>query len=241
MQFSSSKARAGLPFLNYFVEVGNQTQNVTLQAYSAEFYSGDNIVMASYTLPKFLNGEILISEETKCFLENISNGSSFILAVFRGWLRTLITTMYDGRNYQSCIYLSGAPGTAKSVFAEIVKRFVNDKSRICEFSRDLNQFSGGSLENCQLLIISDLQQMNLKMLQFIKQILGRDTISKQIKYDPEHGTISTYCQVLIISNHKPQDFREFREDKATLDKLIHVEFPPEAAIPQDLQIANLAS
>lgn len=239
--FLKNKAKVGLPFRNCFVEVLERGKCTHRREYSADIYSGDNIIQADYEDPVLVNGEIALSENVKCYLENISNGSPYILTVFRGWLRTLITTQYDGRNYQSCLYISGPPGTAKTAFVEMAKRFVNDKSKICEFSRDQDQFTGGSLDSCELLIISDLQYINVKQLQFIKQVLGRDTMAKQVKYDPEFSTISPYCQVVIVSNYKPTDFREFREDQATLDKLIHVEFPAESAVPQIYQIPGLAN
>jgi hypothetical protein len=57
----------------------------------------------------------------------------------------------------------------------------------------LNFIQTGTLERCSLLIVSDLQTIDKRQVQLLKQLLGRDTISKEIKYDPSIGVVAPYC------------------------------------------------
>jgi hypothetical protein len=188
-----------------------------------------------------LNNEsykIVIKKETLNFLEVICGDSAYNKLVLRIFLRNVISAPYEGRNWQSAVYLHGAAGTAKSVWAHITKRLVPEGA-VQEFSRHQTQFTPGQLENCQLLIISDLIHLNSKQLEVLKRVLGRDTITSERKYHQEFGIISPNCQVLIISNFPPEHFFLFANDQAILDKLIKVYLGPQYQIPQPLQVPNI--
>ncbi len=86
-------------------------------------------------------------------------------------------------------------------------------SFIQEFNRHQNQFSIGQLENCEVLVVSDLTQINSKQIEVLKRILGRDTLTHEKKYESEFGVISPYCQVILISNFPPTHFKFFSDDQ----------------------------
>lgn len=79
------------------------------------------------------------------------------------------------KNWQSGLFLYGAPATSKTLWADLAKRLI-PKSRIQEFSRTQNQFTAGQLEHCSLLIVSDLVELSSKQFEVIQRILGRDIL-----------------------------------------------------------------
>ena len=78
--------------------------------------------------PAVIRGEeapkIFVQEATLRFLKVICGESNSNLNVFRVLIRNIITGRFEGRNWQSAVYLYGAPGTAKSVWADLIKRIV---------------------------------------------------------------------------------------------------------------------
>lgn len=108
------------------------------------------------------------------------------LSVFKGFLRNVITAPYEGRYWQSGLYLYGAGGTSKNLWAEVFQKFVPQEN-IQEFNRYQTQYSAGQLEKCQLFIVSDVIQLTKKQIDVLKRILGRDNISYKIKYSSEFG------------------------------------------------------
>ena len=108
---------------------------------SANVFSGSNIVKSNFERPSFAGGKIVISEDTKIFLENLLDNDTLKYTAYRGWLRSLQTAVYEGRSFQSRVWVCGPGATAKSSLVEIAKRMFVDSSRIKEFSRDINQFT----------------------------------------------------------------------------------------------------
>jgi hypothetical protein len=194
--------------------------------------------------PAVIRGEeapkIFVQEATLRFLKVICGESNSNLNVFRVLIRNIITGRFEGRNWQSAVYLYGAPGTAKSVWADLIKRIV-PAGAVQELNRHQNQFSIGQLDGCQILIVSDLTQITQKQVEVLKRVLGRDTLTHERKYESEFGVISPTCQVLIISNKKPADFYLFGQDQAIMDKLIKVYLGPEFQITSQFQIPNIAT
>lgn len=158
---------------------------------------------------------------------------------FEFLLEMLSQPLNEGKNWQSALFLWGAPGTSKTVWAEILKKLV-PSNFIQEFSRNQNQFTPNQLEHTRLLIVSDLVELTAKQVEVLKRILGRDTFTKEEKYQSEYGVISSFCQVLFISNFPPKSFPLFAKDQAILDKLIQVQLTSDLQIPAHLQIPNMS-
>jgi hypothetical protein len=150
-----------------------------------------------------------------------------------------LTSSIEGKNWQSGLYLYGAPGTSKTVWAELCRKLV-PPDFVQEFSRTQNQFTAkNQLERTKLFIVSDFVDLSSKQVDVLKRILGRDIFTKEQKFEAKFGTISPYCQVLIVSNFPLRHFELFKKDQAILDKLIQVFLTPELQIPSHLQIANM--
>jgi hypothetical protein len=54
-----------------------------------------------------------------------------------------------------------------------------------EQSKTINQFTAGQLEHCDLLILSDVQHMTKDLVGLFKALVGRDSITKERKYESE--------------------------------------------------------
>lgn len=216
--------------------------------YGPEIVTPDEIIEEDYNAVTFkevadqsgipTSKMVCISEQTKLFLEVICGKSRYNLNVFRMALRNALTAPYEGKNWQSAIYLYGAPATSKSIWAEVFKKLI-PKNFIQEFSRTQNQFTPNQLERARVLLVSDLTEISPKQRDVLKRLLGRDTFTKETKFKNEYGLISPYCQVIIISNYPPRHFDMFAHDQALLDKLIRVYLGPELAIKSEHQIADL--
>lgn len=231
---------AGCSFENVFAHITPEKQHIVELLYTTETITLSPPIKAIYQTVSLndKSNKIVIKKETLNFLEVICGDSAYNKLVLRIFLRNVISAPYEGRNWQSAVYLHGAAGTAKSVWAHITRRLVPEGA-VQEFSRHQTQFTPGQLENCQLLIISDLIHLNSKQLEVLKRVLGRDTITSERKYHQEFGVISPNCQVLIISNFPPEHFYLFANDQAILDKLIKVYLGPQYQIPQPLQVPNI--
>lgn len=231
---------AGCSFENVFACITPEQPHIVKLPYTTDTITLSPPIKAIYQDVSLNNesNKIVIKKETLNFLEVICGDSAYNKLVLRIFLRNVISAPYEGRNWQSAVYLHGAAGTAKSVWAHITRRLVPEGA-VQEFSRHQTQFTPGQLENCQLLIISDLIHLNSKQLEVLKRVLGRDTITSERKYHQEFGIISPNCQVLIISNFPPEHFHLFANDQAMLDKLIKVYLGPQYQIPQQLQVPNI--
>lgn len=229
----------GEPFKNKYVKLTYKSPKVE------EIEYGPNIIVdrepfeAEYREPVFKENMIVLSKATMNFLEVICGSSVYNLTVLRAFIRNVITARYEGRNWQSAVYLYGAAGTAKSVWADLIKKLVHPGA-VQEFNRHQNQFSVGQLANCEVLIVSDLTRITEKQVEVLKRVLGRDTLTHERKFESEFGVIAPYCQILIISNHPPQNFYLFSEDQAIMDKLIKVYLGPKNQVDPDLQIGNMS-
>jgi hypothetical protein len=102
----------------------------------------------------------------------------------------------------SCIYIYGAAVTSKSVWSDLIKRFVS-QNVVQEFNRHKNKLYVGQLISYQVLIVSDLTQIIEKQIEVLKRFLGCNTLTHQKKYEIKFGVIARYCQVLIIFNFYP--------------------------------------
>jgi len=58
-------------------------------------------------------------QSTLDFLEVICGSNNVTLTILRMFIRNILTSRYEGRNWQSAIYLYGAPATSKSVWADL--------------------------------------------------------------------------------------------------------------------------
>lgn len=112
-------------------------------------------------------------------------------------------------------------------------------SRVQEQSKTINQFTAGQLENCDLLILSDVQHMTKDLVGLFKALVGRDSIAKERKYEKEISLINPSCQLIIVSNFPPSNFPQIANDEGMMDRIIQVTFDESDRIPADLQLANL--
>jgi hypothetical protein len=208
--------------------------------YGKSFYSGEDFIVADYTEPSFYNGKIALRKETKNLLFVLTGEDKYAGNVLRYFARNCLTSDLEGRNWQTALSLYGAAGTAKSAWAELIKKLVSPHY-VQEFSREQNQFTANQLAFCKVLIVSDLSYLSGKQKDVFKRLLGRDTFAKEDKFDPHIGMISPACQVLIISNSPPEQFELFKNDSALLDKLIRVRFPSSMVISSEHQTPNTAN
>lgn len=95
--------------------------------------------------------------------------------------------------------------------------------------------------NARLLIISDLTEIESQHVQILKRVLGRDTISSESKHLNGIEPIEPYCQVLIVSNERPEHFPLLANDRGIMDKLIQVHLGDQCKIPNDKRIPNIGS
>jgi len=233
----------GAYFKNFAATIEPGNLEVQLRPYNKSIVSPKRIIQSDYRRPSFstsdLSGtKIGMSEEAINFLKVICGSESYNLNVLRVFLRNVLTAPYEGRFFQSALYLYGAPGTSKSMWAELIKALVPPE-QIQEFSRTQNQFSAFQLKNCSVLIVSDLQMLLKSHTDVFRRILGRDQLTSEEKYVSGFEIVEPYCQVIIISNEPPDAYSLFQRDQALLDKLIKVYLGPELQIPTDLQIADL--
>lgn len=121
-----------------------------------------------------------------------------------------------------------------------MKLFVS-ASRVQEQSKIITPFTAGQLENCDLLILSDVQSISKDVVGLLKALLGRDPITLQEKFKQEITFINPNCQVIIVSNFPPTHFSEVGLDEGMMNRIIHVEYTDEDRIPQEFQLANLRS
>jgi hypothetical protein len=231
-------------FLNGVASLEPMQNVVQLLKYGPNIFTPSEVIQENYEEIKIYQGEkgskhTAMKEVTLNFLKVICGSDEYNLNVFRVFARNVITASFEGRNWQSALFLYGAPGTSKTVWAEMLKKLV-PSNFVQEFSRNQNQFTPNQLENTRLLIVSDIIELTAKQVDVIKRILGRDTFTKEEKFLSEYGTISPFCQVLFISNFPPRSFPLFAKDQAILDKLIQVQFTADLQIPAHLQIPNMS-
>jgi hypothetical protein len=81
--------------------------------------------------------------------------------------------------------------------------------------------------------------MTKEQKDLLKKVLGRDSISLEIKHVQGVGTFRPTCQVLFISNKRPEDFPIIASDRAFMDKLTVVEYKDSSIIKPEHQIASL--
>lgn len=161
------------------------------------------------------------------------------LTLLRGFIGNIITNLYESRNWQSAVYLYGAPEISESVPADLIKRLI-PPVEVHEFNRHQNQCSIGQLAHCQILIVSDLPQIKNKQVEILKRVLRCDTLTHERTSEFEFGVISPTCQVLITSNKKRTEFTRLDIDQAILDKLIKVYLGPELQIRAETKTPNIA-
>nr|YP_007890192.1 hypothetical protein L079_pgp017 [Pleodorina starrii]AFY64465.1 hypothetical protein [Pleodorina starrii] len=231
-------------FKNVVAKVDPESTSVIQLPYGPEIVTPQEIISSDYKVletqfdKRIGSNTICLQEVTKDFLNVICGSNPYNLNVCRILIRDAIVSPFEGQFRQSAVYLYGAPGTSKSVWAEVLKKLI-PKKYVQEFSRNQNQFTANQLEITRLLIVSDLTEITPKQRDVLKRILGRDSFTKEEKFEKNFGRISPYSQVLIISNHPPKHFDLFAEDQALLDKLVQVELGPELQIAASDRISNL--
>lgn len=223
------------------LEPGNK--QIKLLEYNQSIVTPKRVINSNFVFPSFKvdnegHAKIAMGEDTINFLRVICGSDNYNLNVLRVFLRNVITAKYEGRNWQSALYLYGAPGTSKSMWIELIKSLIPPE-QVQEFSRTQNQFSASQLKHCSVLIVSDLQLLLKQHTDVFRRILGRDQLTFEEKYVQGFDMIEPYCQVMIVSNEPPQSYTLFSEDQALLDKLIRVYLGPELQIPTDLQVADM--
>lgn len=122
----------------------------------------------------------------------------------------------------------------KSTWPKVLKLFV-PRSRVQEQSKVMNQFTTGQLENCDFFILSDVQSMRKEVVGLFKALLGRDSLAKERKYDPEITSVNPSCQVMSVSNYAPSQFPEVANDEGMMDRILQGRFDESDRIPSDLQ------
>jgi len=239
----------GEPFKNVYASVELNHPKILEKQYGPDLVVLQEAIQDNYTSIHFVtNGygssKVFLKDATIKFLKVICGDSPYNITILRLLIRNIITSPFEGRNWQSAVFLYGAPGTSKSVWADLVKRLV-PSHHVQEFNRHQNKntFSVGQLADCRLLIVivSDLTQITNKQVEVLKRVLGRDTLTHETKYLSEFGIISPSCQILIISNKGPNEFPLFGNDQAIMDKLIKVYLGPVLQIPSKLQLPNIAT
>ena len=240
-----SKTPVGGFFKNVVAKLDPKSAAVETLNYSAEIVSPQEIIQQDYEKPVFIpsaaridKSTICISQVTRNFLEVLCGSDPNNQNVLRVFIRNVLTAPFEGRNWQSALYLHGAPGTAKSVWVELLKKVI-PAEYVQEFSRHQNQFTSNQLAKCRLLIVSDLTEITPKQKDVLKRVLGRDSLTQEQKYESDIGMMEPYCQTLIVSNTPPEGFDLFASDQAVLDKLIVVKLGAELIIPPEFQIANI--
>lgn len=197
----NQRVRMGVPFEDYFAELNPQNTQIQKVDYSADVFT-EHIVQARYEPPVFNSTNIVLKRETFTFLENLCASSQYKYNVLRGFCRLLLSAKEEGNFFQTCIWVSGPPGTMKSTWPNLLKILV-PPSRVQEQSKIITPFTAGQLENCDLLILSDVQSISKDVVGLLKAFLGRDPITLQEKFKQEITFINPNCQVIIVSNFPP--------------------------------------
>jgi hypothetical protein len=65
-----------------------------------------------------------ISETTYDFLRVLCGENPLYLYILKVFIRNVLTAPFEGRNWESGMYLYGAPGISKSVWVELLKLLV---------------------------------------------------------------------------------------------------------------------
>ena len=228
----------GVPFEDVFASVVPPHPTVIPLSYDERVFALE-VLPVKYTPVTFDGDQVVISKVTKLFLENLTSNSQYKYNVLRGFCRILITAAREGRNFQTCLWVSGPPGTMKSTWPNFVKLLV-DPRRVQEQAKQITPFTSGQLENCHLLILSDVQSISKDVVGLLKALVGRDSIALQQKYVQDIHVINPCCQVMIVSNFPPEHFPDVWNDEGMMSPIIHVEFSDSDRIPPELQISNLS-
>lgn len=238
------KMPVGSFFKQGVASVNPESNEVIFMNYSTDVVTPDEVIPVDYKpatfvkVPDSQSYRVSVSKDTENLLKVLCGDNNYNLNILRGFIRNVITAKFEGRYWQSALYLYGAPGTSKSVWVELIKKLV-PKNFVQEFSRSQNQFKPGQLANTNLLVVSDLTEITQKQKDVLKRLLGRATFTLEEKNQPDFGMIAPHCQVIIVSNSPPRHFRLFADDQALLDKLIQVYLGPELQIPSEYQVANM--
>lgn len=157
----------GEPLKNTYASLEFNSPQIVQKQYSPEIVVLQEPIKSNYSPVVCIDdndgSKVVINRNTMNLLKVICGESQYNLTVFRILIRNIITAPYEGKNWQSAVYLHGAPGTGKSVWVGIIKRLVPEDA-IQEFNRHQNTFSAGQFENCQVLIISDLIYLTSKQV-----------------------------------------------------------------------------
>lgn len=134
----------GLPFKNAFAELIYGATDIALSKYDKSLFT-EEVIPHDYELPKFENDHIIFKKETKLFLETFCCSHKRFYNIFCGFSRILLSAKTEGRKYQTCLWISGPPGTMKSTWPNVLKLLVA-KSRVQEQSKQITPFTADQLQ-----------------------------------------------------------------------------------------------
>ncbi len=102
-----------------------------------------------------------------------------------------------------------------------------------------NQFTNEQLANAKLLVISDVEYLTKPQKDILKRLLGRDSLTFEVKNVHGVKTFTPKCQVLFVSNLAPEQFGLLATDEAFMEKIIPVQYDYSSTLDPDHQIAGL--
>lgn len=240
-QWQETYVSTGLNFLNVHVQLEKGNPQPVLREYGPDLVSGENLIQDNYTPWKLdKDAKIILSDTTLNYLKIITNDDPYRYNIYRAFCRALISARIDGDMWQNSIYLYGPPGTGKTALTNVFKKMVSHPEHIVEFSRTQNQFSSAALENCQLLIISDVGEITTQMMEVLRPLLGRDELATQQKFEQGQGRLKPKCQVIFTSNHPPSHYPLLRNEPGIMDKFSVVEMKVTEVVPPHLRKASFA-
>lgn len=237
-EFETKIELTGVPFQDYFAQVEYLADDIKLLPYSKEVFTTQKVVKANYLMPVFKNNTIMLSRDCKTFLENLTCNDPYKYSVLRGFIRAMISAKQDGDSFQSAIWLHGPPACSKSLWVKVFKKMLREEE-VAEMAHGPNQFSGSTLDKVKLIVASDVTNFSGSFYKLLKPLLGRDGLRGEKKHVQNVEIIRTKAVIVFVSNFAPTDISFIKSDLAVLEKLIVVEFPPEATIPPELQVPNM--
>lgn len=164
----------------------------------------------------------LITKEFLKFVYNICEGDPLKLLILRSMIQRVVMARVEGQPYQHGFWLHGVAASGKSTWSTILQTL--SPGRYVELSKVVNQFTGDSVLNRDLMLISDVTWIDFKQSDLLRVILGRDPIRIEKKHKNEIQVVKAYCQVLVTTNAAPENFPVLWSRTEIRDKLFPLEF-----------------
>lgn len=114
----------------------------------------------------------------------------------------------EGGTYQCGHWMFGKASTSRDIIIRILKLLAGKEGYV-EMPKSLSAFSVGTLARKKVVFVSEIDNLQVKVGEQLKVMLGRETTSAKYRNDPEINSLNSECQLIFNGNEEPKNCGAF--------------------------------